>query len=33
MNLEVIEMANLLWILGIAIVAIWLALEILRGRI
>jgi hypothetical protein len=33
MNLEVIEMANLLWILAIAIVAIWLALQILRGRI
>ena len=33
MNLEVIEMANLLGILAIAIVAIWLALQILRGRI
>jgi hypothetical protein len=33
MNLEVIEMANLFWILAIAIVAIWLALQILRGRI
>jgi len=33
MNLEVIEMANLLWILAIAIVAIWLALQILRGPI
>ena len=33
MNLEVIEMANLLLILAIAIVAIWLALQILRGRI
>jgi hypothetical protein len=33
MNLEVIEMANLLLILAIAIVAIWLALQILSGRI
>jgi len=33
MNLEAIEMANLLFILAIAIAAIWLALEILRGRI
>jgi flagellar biogenesis protein FliO len=33
MNLEVIEMANLLCILAIAIVAIWLAVQIMRGRI
>lgn len=33
MNLGVIEVANLVFILAIAILAIWLALEILRGRI
>jgi hypothetical protein len=33
MNLEVMEAANLLWILAIAIVAIWLAVQIMRGRI
>jgi len=33
MNLEAIEMPNLLLILAIAIVAIWLAFQILRGRI
>ena len=33
MNLEVIETANLVCILAIAILAIWLALQILRGRI
>ena len=33
MNLGVIETANLVFILAIAILAIWLALEILRGRI
>ena len=33
MNLDVIEMVNLVCILAIAILAIWLALQILRGRI
>ncbi len=33
MNLEVIEMANLLWILAIAIVAIWLAVQFMRGQL
>jgi hypothetical protein len=33
MNLEVIELANLFSILAIVIVAILLALQILRGRI
>ena len=33
MNLEAIEMANLLFILAIGIVALWLAFQILRGRI
>jgi hypothetical protein len=29
---EVIEMANLLWTVAIAIVAIWLAVQIMRGE-
>jgi hypothetical protein len=33
MNLEVIEIVNLLWILAIIVVAIWLAVQIMRGRI
>ena len=33
MNLVAIEMANLLFIVAIAIVAIWLAFQLLRGRI
>ena len=33
MNLEVIEIANLLLILAIIVVAIWLAVKIMRGRI
>ena len=30
---EVIAMENLLWIVAIAIVATWLAVQIMRGRI